>query len=460
MDRKLFVGLIFLVFLFITVPYLGCGGGGDDVVEDEPGGVGIGADGVTVFWRYYTGQNFGAGSWAEETSDGGFIMVGNRGPEIETQDVYLFKTDHEGTLEWEQPYSTSGWDGAKVVRLTADGGYIIAGYNDRPAGDEDFLLIKTDASGVQSWMSTLDNGYIQEGQSVWPAADGGYLFLGNSYVDHPGSGYDWDACLYSVDNGGIWATTVGCFASTDVWELAYAMEEAGDGGYIIAGAKGVIGFSIWLVKTASDGHLEWEKTYGEGTAYAVRAVDDDGDGETDDGFIIAGKDNNPFTTDPAKALVIRTDAAGTEVWRKYFGGSGYDCANGIAVAGTSGVVIAGQTDSFSDFVMLYLIKLNMDGEVLWQKVKGDAENYDMANSVREVSDGGFILAAGYGDMLVKTDKNGDTVDLGERDVTMTIPSVTGIIAIRNGTLSTKAETTIEITIRAMKVARRLPPVIV
>jgi hypothetical protein len=428
-DGKRFAGLVLFAFISIIFIYAGCGGGGgNDVVDDGEfqGAVGVGADGVTVFWRYYTGNNFGLGSFALE--DGSFIMAGNRGPDINEQDVYLFKTDDEGVLQWEEPYPLSGWEEAEVLRKTGDGGYILAGTDDNPAGDEDFLLVKTGSSGTRSWMTTWDNGWPQEGQSVWPAAAGGYLFLGNSAIDH-NPFFNWDACMYSVSNSGAWAGTVECYGSTEADDLAYAMEKLGDGSFILAGA---LDGQAWLVKTDDAGQLEkgWPRTYGAGTAYAVRALDDGG-------FIMAGKNAHPFENTNADVLVIRTDASGSQVWSKTFGGEGFDCANGIALAGTDAVVVAGQTDSFHTYTndvayqMLYLIKLDLDGNVVWQKVKGLADNTELASSIREVSDGGFIIAAGYGNVLVKTDRNGDTVILGTKDVSLTIPGVTGLIDFGN-----------------------------
>jgi len=435
MGWRLYKGIFFSFFLLASIFFISCGGGGggDDVVDDGEfqGDVGIGADGVTIFWQYYTGNNFGGGNFALE--DGSFIMAGTRGPELGEQDVYLFKTDDEGTLDWEEPYPLSGLEGAKVVRKTGDGGYLVAGTDYKPGDDNgDFLLIKTDVSGNQSWMTTWDNGWSQEGQSVWPAAGGGYIFLGNSFVNHPVNIWDWDACTYSIDNSGAWAGTVECFGGADMHEWAFAMEETGDGGYIIAGARGVIESNFWLVKTDAGGHMEkgWPRTYESGTAYSVRALDDGG-------FIMAGKNAQPFEGATADVLVIRTDPLGNQLWSKTFGGAGFDCANGIALAGTDAVLIAGQTNSFHThtdgeaYPMLYLIKLDLDGNVLWQKIKGIADNSEMANSIREVSDGGFIIAAGYGDILVKTDKNGGTVKLGTKDVSLTIPGVTGLIDFTN-----------------------------
>jgi len=436
MERKRFAGFVLCLFALVTFAYVSCGGGGgggDDVVDDGEfqGAVGVGADGVTVFWQYYTGDNFGIGSWAEETSS--FIMVGTKAPDLGADgDVYLFRTDNEGTLDWEKFYPTTGDDIAKIVRQTEDGGYIIAGYNGDlanidPDVDTDFLLIKTDSFGTQSWISTWDNGWSQEGQSVWPASGGGYLFLGNSWIDHPG--WDWDACMYSVSSTGAWAGTVECYGDPGEFDLAYAMEKLGDGSFILAGS---LSGDAWLIKTDSSGHVEmgWPRTYGTGTAYAVRPL-------ADGGFIMAGKNAQPFEYTNADVLVIRTDASGNEMWSKTFGGDRFDCANGIALAGTT-AIIAGQTNSFHEFApgeaysMLYLIKLNLEtGDVRWEKVKGIADNTELASSIREVSDGGFIIAAGYGNVLVKTDKNGDTVELGTKDVSLTIPNATGLIDFSN-----------------------------
>jgi len=83
---------------------------------------------------------------------------------------------------------------------------------------------------------------------------------------------------------------------------------------------------------------------------------------------------------------------------------------------------------------IYLIKLDRDGNTVWQKVKGvRPPGNDHGNEIAAVSDGGFIVAGASGAtaMLAKFDKNGDTVNLGDADLTITVPAVSGIIKFTN-----------------------------
>ena len=51
-------------------------------------------------------------------------------------------------MTWNQTYGKAGSDAANAVVQTSDGGYALAGFMQSDAGDLDFLLIKTDPSGV------------------------------------------------------------------------------------------------------------------------------------------------------------------------------------------------------------------------------------------------------------------------------------------------------------------------
>src|ERR1051326_5319174 len=73
---------------------------------------------------------------AQQTTDGGFILVGgshstnkdvtgNHGGE----DFWIVKTDNTGNIEWENSYGGSSDDEAHSVALTSNGGYIVAGFS-------------------------------------------------------------------------------------------------------------------------------------------------------------------------------------------------------------------------------------------------------------------------------------------------------------------------------------------
>ncbi len=76
------------------------------------------------------------------TSDGGFIVAGysyssdgqvssNNG----NSDFWIVKLSSSGAIEWEESFGGSGYDQAKAIKITPDGGCIIAGYSDSNDGD-------------------------------------------------------------------------------------------------------------------------------------------------------------------------------------------------------------------------------------------------------------------------------------------------------------------------------------
>lgn len=84
------------------------------------------------------------------TSDGGFIVVGNI---KEThfgrdEDIKLVKIDNAGNLQWERTYETATHNMFAAVFQCPDGGYIISGSTIVEDGSFDMFLIKTDSEGM------------------------------------------------------------------------------------------------------------------------------------------------------------------------------------------------------------------------------------------------------------------------------------------------------------------------
>ncbi|NIA12214.1 MAG: hypothetical protein GWP10_21475 [Nitrospiraceae bacterium] len=115
------------------------------------------------------------------------------------------------------------------------------------------------------------------------------------------------------------------------------------------------------------------------------------------------------------ALTNAVYAAPDEEWSTTFGETGWDMAHSVQQTSDGGYILAGQTSSYGsggwDF---WLVKTDSNGNKVWDKTFGGSNN-DGASSVQQTSDGGYILAgntysygAGSGDFwLVKTDSDGN-----------------------------------------------------
>jgi hypothetical protein len=198
-------------------------------------------------------------------------------------------------------------------------------------------------------------------------------------------------------------------------DWAHSVQQTSDGGYIVAGyteSFGAGGRDIFLIKTDANGNIIWAKTYG-GTdwdeAYSVQQT-------SDGGYIVAG-----FTSSFGEGdgdfdiFLIKTDANGNLEWAKTYGGEYSDVAFSVQQTSDGGYIVAGFTSSFGEgWEDIFLIKTNEFGDVEWAKTY-PLRDYDWANSVQQTSDGGYIVAgmtyyflAGDWDIfLIKTDESGD-----------------------------------------------------
>lgn len=95
-------------------------------------------------------------------------------------------------------------------------------------------------------------------------------------------------------------------------------------------------------------------------------------------------------------------------WAATYGGAGIDRAHSIRQTSDGGYVVAGETRTFGDkeFPDLWTLKLKAGGTVEWQKTYGGGHR-DVARSVQQTREGGYIVAgwtdsfgAGEGDFWV------------------------------------------------------------
>jgi len=72
------------------------------------------------------------------------------------------------------------------------------------------------------------------------------------------------------------------------WDISTSVKPIVGGGYILTGTKDALGYNnggdCWLVKTDSDGNLDWERTYGGSECDAAEDVWQTSDG----GFVLVG----------------------------------------------------------------------------------------------------------------------------------------------------------------------------
>ncbi len=383
----------------------------------------------TLWTKTFGGTDIEFGYAVQQTTDGGYIIAGIKYPPYGAGDldIIIIKTDAIGDTLWTNIYGGDGDEDANDIRQTADGGYIITGfvYND----DSDLLLLKTDPSGNILWSKNHGGAGSERGFSVEPTTDDGYIIAGltNSYG---AGGYDIWLVKTNASGDTLWTKTFGGV----VGDYGYCVQQTNDNGYIITGYTKSFGAGnrdVWLIKTDSDGNEQWNQTFGD-TGSDVGMY---GQQTTDGGYIITGRSNSYCAYGGNNIYLIKTDENGNSLWAKTFGGTGWNMAAGYCVQQVTdgGYIVAGWLDTddgINNNGDVWLIKTNPSGESLWTKtINGNGnESYDIARSIQQTTDGGYIVTGATGIQDVNTDiwliKTGEDPAPG---------SINGTVSLNGGT---------------------------
>jgi hypothetical protein len=272
-----------------------------------------------------------------QTQDGGFAMVGFG----KIGGLLLVKTDSEGSTEWNRTYySGEGDDTASSIIQTSDGGYAIVGTMAGVHRPNRYWLIKTDSSGNEQW----DRGYGESGLdsafSGIQTKDGGYAIVGKS-------GFD-DSLLIKTDSSGNvqWNQTYGGITQI------HGMLQTGDGAYTLAGSIDDSVSDFWLARTDSLGNIQWNRTYGGADDSYAESLTQTSDG----GYAMVGSADMNSSVPVAGGFdvwVVKTDSEGDMQWNQTFGGAGYDEGRSIIQTGDGGYMIVAQLHGYG----ISLIKL-------------------------------------------------------------------------------------------------------
>jgi len=197
------------------------------------------------------------GTSIRQTNDGGYIVTGftNADP-----DVFLIKLGSDGTLKWNKIFYKTATESGNEVIQTSDGGYAVIGFTSSfGAGGGDIMVLKTDSLGTKQWSKAYGGIKSDLAASIKQTADKGYIIGGTtvSYGAGGGPNHGGDACLMKIDSSGAWQWSRAYGGTTD--EFGSFVQQANDGGYILAGVTGLFGIgagqysNVYLIKTDTIG---------------------------------------------------------------------------------------------------------------------------------------------------------------------------------------------------------------
>jgi hypothetical protein len=315
--------------------------------------------GDTLWSRSYGGSSWDCPLSGQQTADGGYVVVGY----TESfgaggyYDVYLIKTDSLGDTLWSRTYGGSGIDYGNFVQQTTDGGYIVVGYTES-FGDVygDVYLVKTDSLGDALWSRTYGGSHYEYGWSVQQTTDGGYIVVG-----HTGSFGPTGHNVYLIKTDSLGDTLWTRVYLANYTDYGNSVQQTSDGGYIVAGwtmSFGAGGEDVYLIKTDSLGHPLWIRTYGGSSGDFGFSVQQTSDG----GYIVAGLTCSFGAGYYGDAYVIKTDSLGDTLWTRTYGDTASDGSYSVQQTTDGGYIVGGTTQSFgAGSFDLMLTKLDSQG---------------------------------------------------------------------------------------------------
>jgi hypothetical protein len=258
-------------------------------------------------WEKIYGGDYSVGTCMLRTADGGYVIAGwGSSPSGGDSDVHLMKTDYAGKELWAYTYGGSDHDYGYSIEQTSDGGFLVVGStSSNGAGKYDVYMIRTDSAGNLLWERTYGGPADDYGYSVEATRDGGYVIAGGTFSF--GAGHE-DVYLIGVDSLGntIWTQTYGDW----LLDEARSVHQTVGGAFVVTGGTwrpDSTSCDLFLLKTDSFGEKLWLRTYGGQYGGAGLDVKPTADG----GYVAAGmkfeQRANGFYCD---VYLIKTDAFG------------------------------------------------------------------------------------------------------------------------------------------------------
>ena len=352
------------------------------------------------------------------TADGGTLIAGlanntHRSHRITPGNARLIKTDLEGTIIWEKDYG--GEDDAffsSIIRAGEEE-YVLLGEiaSSYIRNETDLYLVKVNGEGNEIWSHTYGGRGMDLGKMVRQTADGGYILIGDTADEFPTrTVYQSKLCLIKTDAEGneVWSQTYG----DQILYLGWAVAQTPDGGYVLTGweAKTIDDRDVIAIKTNEMGDVEWSRTWDLGPG------ERDGGFDlilTSDGYIVIACIQSMGSGAPS-AVLLKVDLDGNEMWNKLIGDEGVgNTFWHIMEDSDGGYVMVGDTHlgkvpgSGKDIHGGLMIKTDADGEILWQRIFGEGEYEQVSfNSAALLPTGGYVFVGKvtrygerYSDML-------------------------------------------------------------
>ncbi|MDP8239553.1 MAG: T9SS type A sorting domain-containing protein [Candidatus Hatepunaea meridiana] len=170
---------------------------------------------------------------------------------------------------------------------------------------------------------------------------------------------------------------------------AYDVSISDDGGsiYLVGDGRTPSDGSGFIARINMEGDSLWMLPYGGLLAYLTTSLPDE-----NNGVYAAGSTNDYSEYGSRDGYLLSVDEEGEELWYQVYGGRATDTFWDMIRTTDGGFALTGQTSSFGGGGQFYLVKTDSVGEEQWSGAYGDSVNSEIAVTIGEMPDGGFVMA--------------------------------------------------------------------
>jgi hypothetical protein len=371
-------------------------------------------------------------------------------------DAFIAKFNSSGIIQWATYYGGSSDDCGNGIATDGNGNIIISGRTSSSiaiatvgahqtviGGSIDAFIVKFNSNGIRQWATYYGGSNNDNGIGVATDAGGNIIIIGQtsssnaiattgSYQTIYGGG-SYDAFIAKFNSIGIiqWATYyggsnddrgIGIVADTNGNIIITGFTTSSNAIAIFGAHQPTFGGSPnpdgFIAKFNTNGIMQWATYYGGSNYDKVNgiAIDANGNiiiiGETRSSNDIAtiGAHQTVFSGGSSSfngdAFIAKFNTNGVRQWATYFGETGPDYGNGIAIDANGNIMIIGRTGSTNAIATLgsyqtiyggnhdaFVAKLDSNGIIQWATYFGGSDTDFGVGITTDVN--GNILVTGY-----------------------------------------------------------------
>jgi hypothetical protein len=159
-----------------------------------------------------------------------------------------------------------------------------------------------------------------------------------------------------------------------------------DGNLLICGNTGY-GADLSVLKITKTGTQIWRKDFNAGIMSTATGIT-----ERNGEIFVCGQTQRNYALNKADVLLTKLSATGDTIWTKTYGTTEDDHGRNIIATSDGNILISGITYGFGvvTYCDIYLIKVDPDGNILWEASYPDIEQ-EVAYNLMETQNGEYLI---------------------------------------------------------------------